>query len=247
MRLAPALKYQLNSIKRPLIIFYIVIYSLLILTTTLQILFRDYIGDSDIGGMDLSSVIFLFVIGLNVFKSTFHMFSANGISRKTMFVSFIATTGILCSGMAIIDSINALIINQFVDYQPIMAQLFASRYSDIGIAAYGEGLLWMFFMYAASMMFGFFLTTAYYRMNKPLKLAISIGVPGLLFVILPILDTLIFHGEVYKAIGILIAFCTGQLSGSPYVAMASNVVFYAIFATLGFLLVRRATEKLSAS
>lgn len=247
MRLAPALKFQLNSIKWPLIIFYIVIYSLLILMTISQIIFRDYAGVVDIGGMDLASVIFLFVLGLNSFRSTFHMFSANGISRKTMFVSFIATTGILCSGMAIIDSINALIINQFIDYQPIMVQLFASRYSDIGIATYGEGFLWMFFMYAASMMFGFFLTTAYYRMNKPLKLIISIGVPVFLFIILPILDAQLFHGEVYKAIGMFIAFCSGQLSGSPYVSMASNAVFYAIFATLGFLFVRRATVKLSAS
>ncbi len=247
MRLAPALKFQLKSIKWPVIIFYIVIYALLILTTIGQIIFRNLGGDGHIGGMDFASMIFLLVVGLNAFKPTFHMFSANGISRKTMFVSFVATTGILCSGMAIIDSINALIINQFVEYQPFMIQIFASRYSSIGLSVYGEGFLWMFFMYTASMMLGFFISTAYYRMNKPLKLIISIGVPVFFLIVLPLLDVQLFHGEVYKAIGTFIAFCTGRLSGSPYVAMASNVVFYAIFAILSFLLMRRATVKLSAS
>lgn len=247
MRLAPALKFQLSSIKWSVIIFYIVIYSLLILMTTSQIIFNDFGGESHIGGMDFASMIFLFVVGLNAFKSTFHMFSANGISRKTLFVSFIATTGILCSGMAIIDSINTLIINQFVEYQPVMMQLFGARYSDMGIATYGEGFLWMFFMYAVCMMFGFFLTTAYYRMNRPLKLIISIGVPVFMFIILPILDAQLFSGEIFKAIGMFIAFCTGRLSGSPYVAMASNAVFYVVLAILGFLLMRRATVKLSAS
>jgi hypothetical protein len=84
-------------------------------------------------------------------------------------------------------------------------------------------------------------------MNRPLKLIISIGIPVFLFIILPILDAQLFSGEVFKAIGTFIAFCTGRLSGSPYVAMASNAVFYAIFAMLGFLLMRRATVKLSAS
>jgi hypothetical protein len=215
--------------------------------TTSQIILRGYGADGHIGGMDMASMIFLFVVGLNSFKPTFHMFAANGISRKTLFVSFIATTGIICSGMAIIDSVNTIIINQFVEYQPVMVQLFASRYSSIGFTTYGEGLLWMFFMYAACMMFGFFLTTAYYRMNRPLKLIISIGVPVFMFIILPILDAQLLSGAVYKAIGTFIAFCSGRLSGSPYVAMASNVVFYAIFALFGFLLTRRATVKLSAS
>jgi len=247
MRLSPALKFQLNSIKWPVIIFYIVIYALLILMVTSQIILRGYGVDGSIGGMDMSSMIFLFIMGLNSFKSTFHMFSANGISRKTMFLSFLITTGIVCSGMAIIDSINAIIINEFVAYDPVLVQMFESRYNGIGLMTYGEGFLWMFFAYTASMMFGFFLTTAYYRMNRPLKLIISIGVPVFLFIILPILDAQLFYGEIFKAIGTFIAFCTGQLSGSPYVAMASNFVFYVIFAMLGFLIMRRATVKLSAS
>lgn len=245
MRLAPALKYHLSSMKWPVIVFYIVIYSLLILMSTSQIIWGDK-ADGSINGMNMASMIFLFVVGLNSFKSTFHMFAANGISRKTMFVSFVAATGILCAGMALIDSITAVIFNQFVDYQSFLSQLFETRYSTNGFMEYGEGFLWMFFTYMASIMFGFFITTAYYRMNKPLKLIISIGIPVLMFIILPIVDSQLFSGQIYKAIGKFILFCSGILSGSPFVAMASDVVFYIIFAILGFALMRRATVKLTS-
>ena len=243
MRLKPALKYQLSSVKWPIIIYYIVIYALMILmgisrtfdTTNFSITF---------GGLDGASIIFLFVVGLNAFKSNFHMFVANGVSRKTMFFSFIASVGIICAGMALVDSINALIISQFVNYQPVVMQLFDSRYIDSGLRMYTEGFLWMFFSYVSSLMLGYFITTGYYRMNKPVKLIVSIGVPVLVFIILPILDNVLFDHQLTYAFRNISAFCSGQSTGSPYVAMACRTVSAAITGFLAYLLARRATVKL---
>ncbi len=245
MRLEPALRYQLSSMKWPVIIFYIVIYTLIILIAAPQILWMRDGAVGSIGGMDLTTMIFLFVVGLNSFKSAFHMFSANGISRKTMFVSLVVASGILCAGMALIDSINDIVFNQFLEYQNLTERLFVARYSGADFMLFGEGFLWKFFTYSVSLIFGYFISTAYYRMNKPLKLIVSVGVPAFLLIILPLADTMLFSGEISKAIGTFISFCLGLSTGSPYVAIASDVVFYAIFATLGFLLMRRATVKLS--
>ncbi len=247
MRLAPALKYQLSGIKWPVIIFYIVIYSLFILMGISLLLFRRFDMRVTFGGFDVASMIFLFVVGLNAYKSTFHMFSANGISRKTMFTSFVFVAAILCAGMALIDSLNTLIIRQFINYETTMVQEFASRYIGSGSMLYGEGIIYMFCSYLSCIMLGYFITTAYYRMNKPLKLSISIGVPVFFFILLPVIDAQLFSGEIYKLIGTVIAFCSGRLSGSPYVAMGMDLVFAVVTGTLAYLLARRATVKLSAS
>ena len=247
MRLAPALKYQLSGIKWPVIIFYIVIYSLFILMGTAQLIVRRVELEGTFGGFDVASMIFLFVVGLNAYKSTFHMFTANGISRRTMFISFVAVAGILCAGMALIDSVNALIISQFMNYEPSFVQDFMLRYGSGGSMMYGEGILYMFCSYLSCIMLGYFITTAYYRMNKPLKLTISIGVPVIFFIILPIIDEQLFSGEIFRFLGTVMAFCSGRLSGSPYVAMGMDLAFAAVFGLFAYLLARRASVKLSAS
>ncbi len=246
MRLAPALKYQLSGIKWPVIIYYIVIYSLFILMSVSLLTFRRYDINVSFGGFDVASMIFLFVVGLNAYRSTFHMFAANGISRKTMFTSFAATAAVVCAGMALIDSLNALIISQFLHYEPSFVQESMYRFSS-GSMFYAEGILYMFCSYLACIMLGYFITTAYYRMNKPLKLTVSIGVPVFFFILLPVIDAQLFSGEIYRFIGTVLAFCSGRLSGSPYVAMAMDIAFAAVTGVLAYLLARRATVKLSAS
>lgn len=246
MRLAPALKYQLNGIKWPVIIFYIVIYSLFILMGISLLSFRQFNMHVTYGGFDMASMIFLFVVGLNAYKQTFHMFSANGISRKTMFTSFVVTAAILCAGMALVDGVNALIVRQFVNYESALLQIIGTNAGN-GAGLIAVETLYNFFGYLACVMLGYFITTAFYRMNKPLKLAISIGVPVFFFILLPIIDAQLFSGEIYKAIGTMLAFCSGRLSGSPYVAMAMDLAFAAVTGTLAYLLARRATVKLSAS
>ncbi len=247
MRLAPSLKYQLSSIKWPVIIYYIVIYSLALLLGITFFAFRNINLDMRFGGIDASSMIFLFVVGLNAYKSTFHMFCSNGISRKTLFVSFAAAAAILCAGVALIDTFNSLILSQLIEYQPAWTLAFEARYASSGTLMYAEGFLNMFFKNLACIMLGYFITTAFYRMNKPLKLAVSIGVPVFFFILLPIIDAQLFSGEIFRFFASVAAFCSGRLSGSPYVAMGMDLAFAAVSGLIAYLLSRRATVKLSVS
>lgn len=245
MRLTPALKFQLNSIKWPVIIYYSVIVALTVLLGVIDLVLGNTGIRGTISGLDAASIIFLFVVGLNAYKQTFHLFAANGVSRKTMFKSFAATAGIVCAGMALIDGAYALVFRQFVNYAPTWMMSFADRYADGGWLMYAEGLLWMFFSYLSCIMFGYFITTAYYRMSKALKIAVSVGLPILVLIVLPIVDATLFSGAIFNAFGTIAAFCSGEMSNSPYVAMASDLVFAALYGLLAFLLARRATVKLS--
>lgn len=193
MKFKVSLKYFLSDIKKALLIYYSIIYVILIATVILQLIFKPK-GSGYMGGIEMSSVVFIFVVGLNSFKGNFKMLLANGVSRNTMFKSVLTGIAPLAGFMALVDSINGAIVSSIINYKPMFMQLYHARYAGMPpefstqLLSMAEGFLWMFFTYAAMAMLGFLITTLYYRMNKAVKLAVSIGVPVFLFVVLPILD-----------------------------------------------------------
>lgn len=250
MRIKSAYRYQLFELKKPVIIYYIVIVALLIITAISQtILERHGFNFSYMGGFDGATVIFLFVCGLNAFKQPFHMFLASGISRKTMFWSSVAAFGTVSVGMALLDGIINGIMSSFFRYDSLFAGTFRDRYGIAGgtgitLPMVAEGFVWAIFCYMAAAIVGLFITTAYYRMNKPLKLAISIGIPVMLFIILPIVDSSLFNGAITMGFGRFMSAVTSLLgAGNPYSVVLANAFSIVLFSGLAWLLMRRATVK----
>lgn len=245
MKFKAALKYQIYDFKKSVMIFYIVIYALYILMTASVLTHRG--SYSNVGGMEMASFIFLFVAGLNSFKSPFRMLMQNGLSRRTIFLSnasvFLATAGF----MAVLDSINRLIFSGLANYRSFFQVLYYNRYAGqaSSLAVTLEGFLWMFFMYCMAAMVGYFITTLYYRMNKPAKLTVSIGVPVLLFVILPYIDFAFRGVNLFRGIAKLMGWAWGLADGgaNPYMAMATCTVIFLVFGALSWLLTRRAPIK----
>lgn len=246
MKFKAALKYQLSDMKRPLIIFYIVIYCIISLMLVQQASMKN-IGEFSSSGIEMASVIFLFVAGLNSFKVTFHLFLANGISRKTMFKSYITSLLPIVAGMAIIDTLNGLLLSSPGHYRPMFYAMYQPHYGAVRSMTAGmylDGFIWMFFLYAFATMAGFFLTTLFYRMNKALKLLVSIGVPVFFFIVLPYIDTTLFMGKIYNAIWYIFRLAGGFLNGhNPYIAVLSCAISFALFGGLSFLAMRKATVK----
>lgn len=248
MKFNAAFKYQLSGMKRPLIIYYIVIYALILLFLAQQLFWKNsnirFVGS----GHEMASVIFLFVCGLNSFKGTFQMFLANGVSRRTMFKSFAAMAAPVAALMALIDSLNYLLLSSFENYGSMFYQMYQNRYGAEQLGAnaqvLAEGLLWMFALYMFVLMLGFFITTIYYRMSKAIKLLVSIGVPVLVFMVLPYIDATIFSGAIFRGIGDFFALAGGFLNGfNPYIAVLSSLLAFALFGGLSLLAMRRATVK----
>lgn len=231
--------------KKPLIVFYIIIYALTIFFMAQRLIWNDPDIRFTSSGLEVASIIFLFVCGLNSFKTAFHMSLVNGVSRRTMFKSFAATVVPVAAGMALIDSLNHLLLSSPGRYKSLFYQMYNTRYGE-GVSAQviAEGFLWMFAIYMFAMMAGFFITTLYYRMNKPVKLLVSIGVPVFMFMVLPYIDATIFRGAVFRAIGYFFAKAGGYLDGyNPYIAVLSGVLAFVAFGALSFLAMRRATVK----
>lgn len=243
MNLKTGVKYQLWEAKRSLIIFYGIIYVIYIFSITAARAFSSV--TVTFGGIELSSIIFLFVLGLNLFSESFRMFLQNGLSRRTLFFSLVLSILPISAFMATVDSINGLVANLLVNYDGIYLQMYGLRYgTGIGLQQTIEGLFWYTTAYAMVAMLGLLITTLYYRLNKMGKLLISIGLPVTFVVILPLIDRTFTRGAIFKGIFNFLTFAWGFQNGfNPYYSMITSTLFFALFGCLTYLLMRRAVVR----
>ena len=248
-------KYQLNDIKKPILVFDLVIaciFVLIFLSTGTKLLTINSleIGPGSVSGLELASVIFLFVGGLNMFRETFRLSMQNGVSRKSIWSGTVLSFLTVGGGMALIDTVTRLVGVNFasrynVEFQGLYDLLCADRSAKNSMIQNAfEGFLLNFCFYMAALAIGYFITVGYYRMNKIAKIIVSIGVPGLYIFVLPFADLLLFKGTLTNAIVKAILFSFGGTNGdNPYFAMGSGLLISAVFLGLTYLMVRRAPIK----
>jgi hypothetical protein len=250
------LKYQLFEYRHTMLIMYLCVYAVIFLTVVSRFLKTTETFGSN-GSLELVSVITIFVIGLNSFKDNFKFFSANGVSRKMQFCSTAAALGILSCTLAFIDTINSVIFTHVTVYYPMFLEAYGH---SMGITGFGygsllkspvlapqllfENFLWLTFLYLLFSMIGLFITTLYYRMNRGLKIAVSIIVPVFFLNGIELLDTTFFGGQIGSFFLDFLYIAGGLYDNSnPYIAMVSMFLFTAVFAALTYLLARRASIK----
>ena len=266
MKLKASIRYYLKDFKRPVIIFYSVLMALFLIQLLIAALLRSNSASSS--GVETASTIFLFVAGLNAFKAQFRLFLQNGLSRKTLYTGFVAGLLILAATMTIIDLAFGWFRGLFVQYTSAYMDRFGGLYKGgSSFKALADGLLWSFLAYVTAGMTGFFVTSLYYRMNKALKLVVSIGVPALVFIVIPLIDGLYTKGAISAFFvnviayaygygisvsfsrgfaGLITQFATAMENGIPlfpYRAVLFSILCTAVTGTLSFLLIRRSTVK----
>ncbi len=265
MKLKAAVKYYLHDFKRPIIIFYGVLMALFLLQLLMASLMHG--GSNSSSGVEFASNIFLFVVGLNAFKAQFRLFLQNGLSRKTLFTGFVTGLFLLSAAMVVIDLAFGWFRGLFVNYTGMYMERFGSLYADKNsFQALAEGILWSFLAYVTAGMTGYLITSLYYRMSKALKLAVSIGLPALVFIVIPLIDGLYTKGAITAFFVNVFAFAFGfgitidlskgfvgliaQIANLengvplyPYRAILYSVISIIVTGTLSFLLIRKATVK----
>ena len=246
-----ATKYQLIDYIKSIKTYYFVILLVIIFFTLLDKVWGGG-GDGSYNGFEVTTSIFLFVCGLNSFKTTFLMMMQNGISRKSMFISnaiSILTASFL---MAVLDRIMLLLVNT------IGNTLGGLSYSGLFDAAYGyrldslnsfvfqlELILLTWMVYTVATVAGYFITTLYYRMNTALKVIVSVGVPASILFIIPMLDSMVFKGNISTLLNKIFSFIFGVPGGGakPYNLILLCVLGSIIALGLSWLLVKRAVDK----
>lgn len=245
MRIKSVIKYNLSEMKASIIIFYGVMVAV---WAFFGILFVSISGDrtgGNSGGAEVATAIFIFVAGLNSFKNNYLFLSANGISRKTQFMGFVSGAFIICVILSLIDGIYSNILPQFVNYETLFHQLYypwADTLQKLQVII--TGFIWGVSLYFLAIASGYFITILYYRMNKILKIAVSITAPSLLFVVLPIVDDNYAKGKISDFLWITMRTLggfTGEMN--PFTGVLSMTGGAVIILGLAYLLVRKAGVK----
>ncbi len=242
MKLKQVFNYQLYDARTAVTIFYGVILSINIFFTSVLTVHG---GEVEFGGMESSTVVFLFIAGLNSFKGPFRFFLANGVSRKTQFWGFILSVPALAGIMALADSLIALLLSRVASYESMYAQLYGSWYAaGPGALFWLEKLVWSVLLSSAAMMVGFCITLLYYRMSKLAVVMVSVFVPVFFVVVLPYIDYRLAGGRISSAIFSFLQRVTGFASTpNPYIFMLFCVVASALAGLGSWMLMRRAVIK----
>ena len=100
----------------------------------LMVLISLYIfgGRVTMSGIEVSTVIFLFVCGLNSFKSNFYFAKSNGISRKTFIKGLLISSIPIALVMSIIDIIINRINNIFIKNPTLYDVSYGNLLGDVG-------------------------------------------------------------------------------------------------------------------
>ncbi len=245
------LQYQLHTTKRSLLIFYsILIVCILIFSGSAAIILNGEVkGSSSFSGIEFATIIFLFVCGLVSFSETFHMFLQNGITRKRMLASLFLYSTILCAITSLIDKL-ILILGSFMETRIeglSFTSLFAMVFPDFiqhqnPVFLLLINFLLGFTLYMSFMFFGLFLSIASYRGSRIVRILIAAGLPVFLFVVTPILDT-ILDGKLYSFLNKVLQIFSGFKSQNPFIGMASFLIISAFWGTLAYVLGRKACKQ----
>lgn len=235
-----SLRYQLRDQVQAVGVYYIIYLSIALLTIMWVRISPNSAGD--LGGMEMSTTIFLFVMGLVSFRETFHMMLQNGVSRRTLLISRLLTVVILCVTMATIDmtltgASRALAgpdgrLEVYSLYDLIYPQAMAR------MNGFGRWITNWALMATQSILvtcLGYCITLAYYRMNKLTKWVVSVGVPVLFMFGMT-------RGNV-QALGRGISVVLGVERQLPFLAVLTFLALAAVISGCSWLLLRRAAVR----
>ncbi len=243
MKIKQAVIYRLRDVKKSVISFYLIIFASYIL---LSILTRiESVHVTQMSSLEMATMIFLLCIGLNSFKPIFYLLVQNGVSRKTMFYSFMISMLVSSAVMAFIDSVIYSLVETSLGISSLFEQLYVGLYEEQLVVRIFVTFVWALCAYFAFGVIGYFISILYYRMNKSLKLIVSISVPCLLFIGLPIIDTY-FNGKVTLMIRKTFDFFFGTgAKPNPFISAISCCCLSIIFLALSFGLSKKAVIKRS--
>lgn len=235
-RVYSVMKFILRDSAKPVAIYYLVLVTILAAMLSLLPFLGKEVGP--LNGGDGTALIFLFVVGLNMFKSNYQFMQANGVTRMHFYAGGLLAMAAVAAFMAVAGvGIQAMILQVSAHGMQTISELL---YPANGFLAH---FLWELAAHLAAIALGWFVTMLFYRSGTALKLAISIGVPVFAIIGPPILDVFT-DGWFSDAILRFCAFVLG-LSGRPDAWAGALGLFVTVVAFSGFcfLLVRRAPVK----
>lgn len=209
-------------------------------------------GNMSSSGLEFATVIFMFVAGLDSFKSDFYFSQAVSVARKTFIKGLILGILPLTMMMSAIDVVLNRIYNLLVP-SPTMFDMLYTTYRDTGMRDYRtlefvwkqsneiyillSTFAWQFALYTFVCLVGLLITLIYYRSNKWMRVVVSIS-PVFFFMLMRSLGNYLtdFSGSIISFIDKVL----GYSSMNPYMAVITFLVSGSILSAFIYLLTRKA-------
>ena len=246
MSFIKSFKYSVFSNKKPILGFYAVVTALYLIF----IITSFFMPGGSISGMDMASLVFLFVFGITSFKENFYMLLQNGVSRKNMFFGTALSLLAVSVFVAVADTVLALILGLVPDESFTLASLFQqiygmSQYSGSSTFAVScHEIVWNSMLKFAFACIGLFIGCAYYKMNTLAKTLVSCGIPCFFLLGLPLIDlalpALDLYGKIKKAFLFFFGFSDGV---SSYQCVLCCLALSIVVLGITFLMVRKTSVK----
>ena len=219
-----------------MLIFYLII---ILITSAITVTVSVNEENISLGGMEVETVIFLFVAGLNCFKSNFKFMLANNVSRKGFYIGNIIALVAVSAFMALVDAVLNVILNNVlvsnIPYESVVMQLYGNN-------SFFAGFLWRFGLNTWAVCFGWFVTMLYYRCNTIMKIVVSF-LPVLSLTILYYIDK-ISGGLAGRAVTNLLSRSMGfAYNNNVYIGALSLIIGAALIVLICFFPLRKAIAK----
>lgn len=238
-------KMNIKGIFKASIIYYAIV---LLLLTTIIIFENNTTSSGSLSGVEFQTVIFLFVCGLNSFKSNFYFAKSNNISRKTFVKGVLISIVPIALIMSIIDiiiySVSKIFIDNVTFYEMSFKRVYL-MYADSSIKSNAfmdiiDLLVFQFTLFIVAYILGFVIRMIYYRSNKIMKVVVSI-LPIVLF--RAYYNVMTSVGEIAIILTKFLDFIFGFNPANAYGPMITFSVVALILALVSFVLINKAAIK----
>lgn len=238
-------KINIKGVFKSAIIYYAIVLSILM---TIIILDKNTTNSGSLSGFELSTVIFLFVCGLNSFKSNFYFAKSNNVSRKTFVKGILISSPPIALVMSIVDIIIYSTSKIFVDNVTFYEMTFRRVYLIYADSSFKSSafmdiinlLLFQFTLCIVAYILGFVINMIYYRSNKFMKVVVSVLPIALLITY----TNLMYYSKKISTITTkFLDFIFGFNPANAYAPMITFLLITLVLGATSFLLIKKAVIK----
>lgn len=237
-KLKQAVLYEFSTKFRAIGIFYLIQYLIVALIFSIVAIFTEG-KETGSNTLEISSIIFVSVIGVLGYKEDFKALIQNGYTRKYIFGATICMFTLLAGTMALIDTI----IGNSIHY---LNRSYFTLYS----ALYGFGniftnWLWLTALYLMFCSLSYFAVLVINRVGKTVSLLIGVGICGIILLIIALFQ-FVFSDEIVRKTAEFVTKAIGFMGDGTVNVVFPILTFVVLGAFLGvgsYALIRRTELK----
>lgn len=251
MKIKSVFKYSVANMVKSIGAFYGIFISVCIL---LIFLANSSGGSVRSSGVELSSAIFIFIVGLNSFKENFYFMKGNNVSRRDFLYGTMLSMIPIAFVMSFIDVIINRIQNVFITSPTNYDMIYGNARTLDLLTEVNKGIwiqsnsietllntfLFQGAVYAFSFALGFVITILYYKSNKLTKVIISV-VPVAFIVLLNLISDI--YPSILSGAVEFIQFIFGWNTLNPYAAILTFIISFISLSLIARILTKRVVLK----